>query len=127
MKKYLSASLMVMLLSLTFPVKSEQILIKESNSKQTKASLFTVVPRGTILDNTGDYRIYIDSDSGYYGAFSGGNVTIVIQNVNTLDFFPATSKLGQILNDAGGDYISFGKARFTENGVNMEVFFDGYL
>ncbi len=127
MKKYLSASLVVMLLSLTFPVKSEQIVIKKSNSKQIKTSLFTIVPRGTILDNTGDYRVYIDSDSGYYGAFSGGNVTIVIQNVNTSDFFPATSKLGQILNDAGGDYINFGKARFIENGVNMEVFFDGYL
>lgn len=127
MKKYLSASLVILLFSLTFPVKSEQILIKELNSKQTKAGLFTIVPRGTILDNTGDYRVYIDSDSGYYGAFSGGNVTIVIQNVNTLDFFPAISKLGSILNDAGGDYINFGKARFIENGATMEVFFDGYL
>jgi hypothetical protein len=103
---------------------SQSLPVPQKAVSKVQAAKF--VSRGTILDNSGNYLVYVDSNPGYYGSFGGGGVVLTVQNVSTSAFYSTTSKLGSISSTGTGDYIS-GKCRFIEGGATQEIFFDGDL
>lgn len=124
MKKYLLIPLLAAACCFS-SFKSDKAIAAKTAST-SKAQLFD--PRGWILDDTGNYTVYVDTPNPtYYGSFCCGNVVLSIKNNSTSAFFSATSQLGSIVSDPSGDMLEHAKARFIENGATVEIFFSGTL
>lgn len=114
------------LIASVFGFSPDQSSVTSSQTVHSKVKIVKFVSRGTIVDDSGNYRVYVDSNPGYYGSFGGGGVVLTVQNLSTSAYYSTTSKLGSISSTAGGDYIS-GKCRFVEDGTTQEIFFEGDL